>query len=59
MVYRHSTNMQHPMKPVSCVVLIISLSSLDCDEYKWTGIGDEGAIALSDQRVIRNFQKLK
>ena len=55
-MYRQSTNMQHPMY---LVFLIISLSSLDCDEYKWTEIGDGGAIALSDERVIRNFQKLK
>ena len=34
-------------------------TSLDWDTYQWTGIGDEGAIALADPRVIKNFQTLK
>ena len=34
-------------------------SSLNWDKYDWTGIRDEGAIALADQRVIKNMKTLK
>ena len=39
--------------------MIHSLFSLDCTDYQWTRIGDEGAIALADVRVIKNFKTLK
>ena len=38
---------------------ICILSSLDCANYQWTRIGDEGATALADPRVIKNFKTLK
>ena len=34
------------------------LFSLDWAYYQWTGIGDEGASALADPRVIKNFKTL-
>ena len=37
----------------------ILLSSLDWDECIWNGIGDEGALALADHRVMGNMKKLK
>ena len=39
--------------------LIYSLSSLDWTNYQWTRIGDAGATALADVRVIKNFKTLK
>ena len=39
--------------------LMYSLSSLDWTNYQWTGIGDEGATALADVRVMKNFKTLK
>ena len=44
---------------VSVFFLIYSLSSLDSTKYQWTRIGDEGATALADARVIKNFKTLK
>ena len=35
------------------------LFSLDWADYQWTGIGDEGASALADPRVIKNFKTLE
>ena len=35
------------------------LFSLDWAYYQWTGIGDEGASALADPRVIKNFKTLE
>ena len=29
------------------------------DEIQWRGIGDDGAIALADPRVFKNFKTLK
>ena len=40
-------------------ILRYFLFSLDMDKYKWTGIGDEGATALADPRVIKNFKTLE
>ena len=40
-------------------VFVFLLCSLDCTGYQWIGIGDDGATALSDLRVITNFTKLK
>lgn len=40
-------------------VFVFLLCSLDCTGYQWIGIGDDGATALSDLRVIKNFTKLK
>ena len=46
--------------PFSCVIQIeFSLSSLDWNIYEWTEIGNEGVIALTDQRVIKNIKVLK
>ena len=44
---------------VSFLFLIYSLLSLDWTDYQWTGIGDEGATALTDPRVIKNFKTLE
>ena len=41
------------------VSLWFSLCSLGWDNYWWTGIWDEEATALTDPRVIKNFQSLK
>ena len=37
----------------------ILLSSLEWDKYIWNGIRDEGALALTDHRIMRNITKLK
>ena len=42
-----------------CVSLFFLISSLDWTNYQSTGIGDEGATALADVRVIKNFKTLK
>ena len=44
---------------VSVFFLVYSLSSLDWTNYQWTRIGDDGATALADVRVIKNFKTLK
>ena len=41
------------------LVLIPHSASLDWDEYRWTRIGDEEAIALADPRVMKNFKTLE
>ena len=33
--------------------------SLEWDEVQWRNIGDEGALALADSRVFKNFKTLK
>ena len=33
--------------------------SLEWDKIQWRDIGDEGAIALADPRVFKNFKTLK
>ena len=33
--------------------------SLEWDHFQWTEIGNEGAIALADPRVFKNFKTLK
>ena len=33
--------------------------SLEWDEVQWRDIGDDGAIALADPRVFKNFTTLK
>ena len=33
--------------------------SLEGNQFQWTEIGDEGATALADLRVIKNFTTLK
>ena len=38
---------------------IILIYSLEGDQFEWTEIGDEGATALADLRVIKNFTTLK
>ena len=43
---------------VSCYTVCF-LFSLDWAYYQWTGIGDEGASALADLRVIKNFKTLE
>ena len=47
------------LKCVSVFFLIYPLSSLDWTNYQWTRIGDEGATALADVRVMKNFKTLK
>ena len=42
-----------------CMILPPDIFSLDWNEYKWTGIGAEGAAALADPRVIKNFKTLE
>ena len=42
----------------SSFFLLYSLSSLKTD-YQWTKLGDEGATALADPRVMKNFKTLK
>ena len=49
---------------IICIcVLFSSLTygffSSDWTGYKWTGIGDEGATALADLRVIKHFKTLE
>ena len=41
------------------LVIILHSTSLDWDKYQWNRIGDEGAAALTDPRVIKNFKTLK
>ena len=38
---------------------LILIYSLEEDQFEWTEIGDEGATALADLRVIKNFTTLK
>ena len=38
---------------------LIMIYSLEEDQFEWTEIGDEGATALADLRVIKNFTTLK
>ena len=52
------TNSAHCSLYLVLYIFAISLSSLG-DEYKWTGIGDMGAIVLTDRRVFMNFKTLK
>jgi len=33
--------------------------SLEWDHFQWTKIGNDGAIALADPRVLKNFKTLK
>ena len=33
--------------------------SLEWDEIQWRDIGDDGAIALADPRVFKNFKTLE
>ena len=44
---------------LSKICVLFFLSSLGWDRYQWTGIGDEGATALADPRVLKNFKTLK
>ena len=47
---------------VFTIILLVPIhhsASLDWDEFQWTGIGDEEAIALADPRVIKNFKTLE
>ena len=37
----------------------LCIYSLEWDEIQWTKIGNEGAIALADPRVFKNFKTLK
>ena len=37
----------------------IYIYSLEWDEIQWRDIGDDGAIALADPRVFKNFKTLK
>ena len=41
------------------IFLLYSLSSLNWTGYQWTKLGDEGATALADLRVIKKFKTLK
>ena len=55
-----TTDKQCLLKPyLVSFYLCILLSSLEWDGYIWNGIGDEGALALADHRVMRNIKKLK
>ena len=40
-------------------VLLLDIYSLEWDEIQWRDIGDDGAIALADPRVFKNFKTLK
>ena len=40
-------------------VFLLGIYSLEWDEIQWRDIGDDGAIALADPRVFKNFKKLK
>ena len=44
-----------------CFILLpyIYIYSLEWDEIQWRDIGDDGAIALADPRVFKNFKTLK
>ena len=42
-----------------CFIFFLYVFSLDCADYQWTRIRDEGAIALADPRVIKNFKRLE
>ena len=41
------------------LLLDVYISSLEWEEIQWRDIGDEGAIALADPRVFKNFKTLK
>ena len=41
------------------VYLTFPLFSLDLTDYQWTGIGDDGAIALANPRVMKYFKTLE
>ena len=40
-------------------LLDVYIYSLEWDEVQWRDIGDEGAIALADPRVFKNFKTLE
>ena len=42
-----------------CIYIYIYLYSLEWEEIQWKDVGDEGAIALADPRVFKNFKTLK
>ena len=42
-----------------CFVVLPDVYSLEWDQFHWTEIGDDGAIALTDLRVFKNFKTLK
>ena len=44
---------------VSVFHLLPDVYSLEWDEVQWRDIGDDGAIALTDPRVFKNFKTLK
>ena len=41
------------------VFIYFLIYSLEWDQIHWRDIGDEGAIALADPRVFKNFKILK
>ena len=41
------------------LLLDVYISSLEWEEIQWRDIGDEGALALADPRVFKNFKTLK
>ena len=56
LLYSETTDKQCLLKSY---LVSFFLSSLEWDKYVWDGIGDEGALALADHRVMRNMKKLK
>ena len=41
------------------LLLDVYIYSLEWDEVQWRNIRDEGALALADPRVFKNFKTLK
>ena len=44
---------------VTICTTYMMIYSLEGNQFQWTEIGDEGATALADLRVIKNFTTLK
>ena len=50
--------MEYIQQVIICTTYMM-IYSLEGNRFQWTEIGDEGATALADLRVIKNFTTLK
>ena len=51
--------MEYVQQVIICTTYMMIYNSLEGNQFQWTEIGDEGATALADLRVIKNFTTLK
>ena len=56
-LYKWNTVIVHFLHFV--LLLDVYIYSLESEEIQWRDIGDEGALALADPRVFKNFKTLK